>query len=179
VLATFGRGFYVLDDYSPLREMTPANLGADTYLLPLRHAYLFNTIGSAPAGSASIGDLAGNYTTPNPPSGAVFTYHVNVDPEAEETLVLIIRDDGGEKVRELELEAERGLQRVEWDLRGDPPEASASGGGGGPGGGFGQRARRGPPVEPGRYVASLGWKVGEDVVEVGPSRTFHVIGVDW
>jgi hypothetical protein len=103
-----------------------------------------------------------------------------VDPEPEETLVLIIRDDGGEKVREMELEAGPGLQRVEWDLRGDPPEASASGGGGGQGsGGFGQRARRGPPVEPGRYVASLGWRVGEDVVEVGAGRSFHVIGVDW
>jgi len=178
VLATFGRGFYILDDYSPLREMTPENLQADAHLFPLRHAYLFNTLGSAPDGSASIGDLAGNFTTPNPPSGAVFTYNVNVDPQEEEALVLIIRDAQGEQVREMELDSSMGLKRVEWDLRGDPPEAPAGGAPQG-GGGFGSRARRAPPVAPGRYVASIGWKVGDDVVEIGPSRSFHVIGVDW
>ena len=130
--------------------------------------------------SASIANLAGNYTTPNPPDGAVFTYNVSVTPEAEETLVLLIRDAAGDQIRELELDASGGLQRVEWDLRGETPEADAAGAG--PpagGGGFGRRTRRGPMVEAGRYVAAIGWKVGDDVVEVGPTRSFHVIGVQW
>lgn len=181
VLATFGRGFYVLDDYSPLREMNQETLSAEAHLFTLRDAYLFNSTGSAPAGSASIADLSGNFTTPNPPTGAVFTYQVNVDAEAEETLVLLIRDGDGEQVRELELDGSPGLRRVEWDLRGEAPEADiesgdtpARGGGGASG-----RARRGPLVEAGRYVASIGWKVGDDVVEVGPTQSFHVIGVEW
>ena len=74
--------------------------------------------------------------------------------------------------------AAQGLQRVAWDLRGEAPEVEQESGRGGFGG-FGGRNRRGPPVEPGRYVATLGWKVGEDVVEVGPTRSFHVVGVDW
>jgi hypothetical protein len=175
VLGTFGRGFYVLDDYSPLREMGEEALSADAYLFSTRDAYLFNTTGMAPAGSAGIAGLSGNYSTPNPPDGAVFTYHVGVEPQAEETLVLLIKDTQGEQVRELELEGARGLQRVAWDLRGEAPEADQGSGRGG----FGGRNRRGPPVEPGRYVATLGWKVGEDVVEVGPTRSFHVMGVDW
>jgi hypothetical protein len=177
VLATFGRGFYILDDYSPLREMTPENLSSDAFLFPLRDAYLFQTTGSAPAGSASIGDLAGNFTTPNPPFGAVFTYNVTADAEEEESLVLLIRDGDGEEIRELELDATGGLQRIAWDLRANAPDPADTPAGGGSS--FGNRTRRGPLVGAGRYEATLGWKVGDDVVEVGEARSFHVREVQW
>jgi photosystem II stability/assembly factor-like uncharacterized protein len=175
VLGTFGRGFFVLDDYTPLREMNEEALSADAHLFSLRDAYLFNSTGMAPAGSAGIADLSGNFSTPNPPDGAVFTYQVRMEAQEEETLVLWIRDAEGELVRELELDATPGLRRVSWDLRGEAPGAEEEGGRGG----FSGRSRQGPLVEAGRYVASLGWKVGEDVVEVGPARSFHVIGVQW
>ncbi|MBT8397187.1 MAG: hypothetical protein KJN92_09480 [Gemmatimonadetes bacterium] len=136
--------------------------------------------GSAPAGSASISNLAGNFTTPNPPTGAVFTYHLSVEAEEEETLVLLIKDAAGDQVREIELDSSMGLQRVVWDLREAPPVPSADAEGQeGPRARFQGRSRRGPLVEPGRYQASLGWKVGEDVVEVGEARSFHVVGVQW
>ena len=45
VLATFGRGFYILDDYSALREITPQALAEEARLFPLRDAYLFNPLG--------------------------------------------------------------------------------------------------------------------------------------
>jgi hypothetical protein len=184
VLATFGRGFYVLDDYSPLREMNQETLAADAHLFSLRDAYLFNSTGLSPAGSASIADLSGNFTTPNPPDGAVFTYHVTVEPQPEESLVLLIKDASGGQVREIELDSSPGLRRVEWDLRGEAPQAgqgaaAPAGGGAFGGGGFGGRARRGPLVEPGRYQASIGWKVGDDVVEIGKAQSFHVVGVQW
>jgi hypothetical protein len=51
VLGTFGRGFYVLDDYSPLREITPQTLAEDVHLFPLRDPYLFSPTGLAPAGT--------------------------------------------------------------------------------------------------------------------------------
>ena len=182
VLGTFGRGFYVLDDYGPLREMSAETLSSDAHLFPLRNVHQFNTTGSAPAGSASISNLAGNFTTPNPPYGAVFTYLVNVDAEEEETLVLLIKDGAGELVREMEMDSSAGLQRVAWDLRADPPEADESAGGDeGPAAARRPqgRSQRGPLVDPGRYQAILGWKVGEDIVEVGEARSFQVIGVQW
>ncbi len=76
VLGTFGRGFYVLDDYSALREITPQTLAEEARLFPLRDAYLFSQLGLAPAGTAGIGPMSGNWTAPNPPFGAVFTYNV-------------------------------------------------------------------------------------------------------
>jgi photosystem II stability/assembly factor-like uncharacterized protein len=178
VLGTFGRGFYVLDDYSPLREITPEALAEEVRLFPLRNAYLFNMTGLAPAGSAGIGSLSGNFTTPNPPSGAVFTYHVNRAVEEGETLVLLVKDGGGNLVREMGLNAVPGLRRVEWNLRADPPPADSAQAGGaqaGPGGPGQRGVRQGALVQPGRYVASVAWKKGEELVEVGPGQSFHVV----
>ena len=69
VLATFGRGFYVLDDYSALRDITPATLAEDARLFPLRDAVLFNLLGLAPAGSAGLSPLSGLWRAENPPFG--------------------------------------------------------------------------------------------------------------
>jgi photosystem II stability/assembly factor-like uncharacterized protein len=178
VLGTFGRGFYVLDDYSPLREITPEALSEEVRLFPLRNAYLFTMTGLAPAGSAGIGSLSGNFTTPNPPSGAVFTYNVNRVAEEAESLVLLVKDGSGNLVREMGINAARGLRRVEWNLRADPPAADTAQGGGAQAGsgGPGQRGgRQGALVHPGRYVASVAWKKGDELVEVGPGQSFHVV----
>ena len=81
VLGTFGRGFYVLDDYSRAARDARADAAPRTRsLYPLRDAYIFNQTGMAPAGTAGIGPMAGNWTAPNPPFGAVFTYSVNAGP---------------------------------------------------------------------------------------------------
>ncbi len=47
VMATFGRGFWILDDYSPLREVSAQTLGEEARLFPLRHAYQFTPWGVA------------------------------------------------------------------------------------------------------------------------------------
>ena len=62
VLATFGRGFYILDDYSALRDISPATLAEDVRLFPLRDAYLHNLLGLAACGQrgalAAVGIVA-------------------------------------------------------------------------------------------------------------------------
>jgi hypothetical protein len=125
VLATFGRGFYILDDYSALRDVNAAALAADATLFRLRDVYSYSQTGMAPAGTAGIGSMSGNWTTPNPPFGAVFTYNVSKDMPADAKLVLTITDDAGKQVRRLDLEKTAGLRRVVWNLRGDAPAAPA------------------------------------------------------
>jgi hypothetical protein len=177
ILATFGRGFYILDDYSALREITPQTLAEEARLFPLRDAPSFNQTGMAPAGTAGIGPLAGNWTAPNPPFGAVFTYSVATALPADAKLVLTIADESGKQVRRLDLDKSAGLRRVAWDLRGDPP-APASGTAGGPGqaaGGFGGFGRgQVPPVAAGRYRATLGTLVGDKVTPIGGPQSFQV-----
>ncbi len=75
VLATFGRGFYVLDDYTPLRGLTPAQLEAGPALFPVKPAWTYverRPLGGR--GKASQGDAF--YTAPNPPFGATLTYYL-------------------------------------------------------------------------------------------------------
>jgi photosystem II stability/assembly factor-like uncharacterized protein len=75
VLATFGRGFYVLDDLAPLRAADPAALDRDGLLLPLRKAWLYvqgSRIGDRDQGA--VGETW--YSAPNPPFGAVFSWYL-------------------------------------------------------------------------------------------------------
>jgi hypothetical protein len=179
VLGTFGRGFYILDDYSPLRELTREALAEEARLFPLRDAYLFSNIGYAPAGTAGIGPMSGNWTTPNPPSGAVFTYHVKQDLPADTKLVLTISDADGEQVRRMDLEKTAGLRRVAWNLRADPePQAAGERGRGGQqagrGGFQGRGGNQGRIVEAGSYRAVLGRMVGNTVTPLGASQSFAV-----
>src|SRR5690606_35721172 len=95
VMGTFGRGFYVLDDYTSLREITPQNIASEARIYPLRHAYSFQQGGVAPAGAAGKLPMSGNYATPNPPIGAYITYSVGQNFQSDARLVLTIADAGG------------------------------------------------------------------------------------
>ena len=76
--ATFGRSFYVLDDYSPLRYVDEAMLQSGSVLFPVRHTYWY--VPRRPHSCATPGcvDSQGDayYVAPNPPFGAVFTYYL-------------------------------------------------------------------------------------------------------
>jgi hypothetical protein len=77
--ATFGRGFYVLDDYTSLRELASGALASGSTVFPVRDAwwYIPNTPMQA-RGKPTLG--SDDYTAPNPPFGAVFTYYVDEVP---------------------------------------------------------------------------------------------------
>ena len=75
VLATFGRGFYVLDDCSPLRHASPQALAAAATLFPVKESLLF--LESRPLGLRGKSFQGESYyAAPNPPAGAVFTWHL-------------------------------------------------------------------------------------------------------
>ncbi len=83
--ATFGRSFFVLDDYSPLRELTAESLASEKMLFPVRDALWY--IPRMPLGEQRTGSKSSQgdayYIAPNPPFGAVITYYL---PEGIETL---------------------------------------------------------------------------------------------
>ncbi len=78
--ATFGRGFYVLDDYSPLREIADGALEGAGGVMPVRDAwwYIPNVPNQAP-GRPTLGSTA--YAAPNPPFGATLTYYLPETPK--------------------------------------------------------------------------------------------------
>jgi hypothetical protein len=73
VAASFGRGFYVLDDYSALRQMKPSSLNATAALFDTRPAKWFIP-------RSNLGNTGADfYIADNPTFGAVFTYHLSQD----------------------------------------------------------------------------------------------------
>jgi photosystem II stability/assembly factor-like uncharacterized protein len=75
VAASFGRGFYVLDNYSPLRDINKTNLDKKAYLFPIKDALLY--VPSAPLGESGVGSQGSNlWTGTNPEFGAIFTIHI-------------------------------------------------------------------------------------------------------
>ncbi|MCB9296970.1 MAG: glycosyl hydrolase [Lewinellaceae bacterium] len=96
VLGTFGRGFYVLDDYSPLRQMAEENLQAEAKIFPVSDGLVY--IESVPLGRREKGFQGDNfYTAPNPPIGATFTYYLKEDIK---TLKEQRREEEKEKIKE-------------------------------------------------------------------------------
>jgi photosystem II stability/assembly factor-like uncharacterized protein len=78
VLGTFGRGFYVLDDYAPLRKLRREDFEKTAILYPVKPALMY--IQRYPLGLRDKGHLGSNYfSTPNPPPGTVFTYYLKDD----------------------------------------------------------------------------------------------------
>lgn len=76
-LATFGRGFFILDDYTPLRGITEERLQQEVVLFPVKDALRYvetSRFGLLPLAKAFQGDTY--FVAPNPPFGAVFTYHL-------------------------------------------------------------------------------------------------------
>ncbi|HEX6964806.1 MAG TPA: hypothetical protein VF166_03330 [Gemmatimonadaceae bacterium] len=75
VVATFGRGFYVLDNLAILRALTPTVLASEATLFPVKRAPLF--VRSDPLGGSGAGWQGSDfYTAPDPPYGAQFTYYL-------------------------------------------------------------------------------------------------------
>ena len=83
--ATFGRGFYVLDDYTPLREIARGALTSDARLFPVRDAWWY--VPSVPMqarGKPSLG--SDDFTATNPPFGAIITYYLKDEKQTAEEL---------------------------------------------------------------------------------------------
>ena len=145
VAATFGRGFYVLDDYSSLRFLSPESLKNNLVFSP-RKALQYNPIRS---GSTSQG--SNTFYAKNPDYGVIFTFYLNDDlltkkekrKKAEEKLeksnsnipfpgwqeldseinerspkiVIEIFDSENKFINRLSADYKKGFNRVSWDLK--------------------------------------------------------------
>ena len=123
VVATYGRGFFILDDVTPLRQLTPQAVAETAHLFELRPAYRFRSI-TEPM-------LMPDDPTEgrNPPEGAAINFFLKSAPKKssdgkadDDTVKLVIADGSGNVVRTLKAgkDASAGLNRVWWNLRMDP-----------------------------------------------------------
>ena len=126
-----------------------------------------------------------DWTAPNPPYGAILTYHLRDAAPAGTQWAINITDATGRDVRRIDLTGEAGVKRVVWNLAGAPPAPPAppagapaaparGGGGGGRAGGRGG-AGGGTPVTEGRYVATIGKVTNGTFTAVGAPQSFSVV----
>jgi photosystem II stability/assembly factor-like uncharacterized protein len=115
VLATYGRGFWILDDITPLEQLTPDVLGANAYLFRPRDAYRFRLTTQPNPDENHINDPN---VGQNPPYGADINYFLKSAPEGD--VRVVIQDAAGHTLRTLKGTKEPGINRVWWDLRSEP-----------------------------------------------------------
>ena len=81
VLGTLGRGFYVLDDYTPLRGLNKETIDKAAHIFPVKTALEY--VESNPLGLRGTGSQgASHYAAPNPAFGATFTYYLKIAPKS-------------------------------------------------------------------------------------------------
>lgn len=156
VIGTFGRGVYIFDDYSPIREINTNNLDKEAYFFPIKDAVMFQEDNS----SSRRNEGESFYRGENLPSTAVITYYLKEsvktkkqlrldkekelrdagktppypsyqelkleDDEQSPYLLFAIKDKSSNIIRQLTAPASKGINRINWDLRSASSDAPNS-----------------------------------------------------
>jgi len=112
VIGTYGRGIWILDDITPIQQMTNEISASSTHLFAPRPVYRFQPITGpfAMFDDQSDGD--------NPPPGAPINYWLSAD--AKDSVMISIKDASNNVIRKMYHHGKAGLNRLWWDLREDP-----------------------------------------------------------
>ncbi len=108
VVATYGRGFWILDDITPLRTLTPEVTAQAVHFFPPRAAWRFRRPDGpfAPIDDPTVGD--------NPPDGASLNFWLKSAPK--DSVRITIADSSGKIVRTYKVKGVAGMNRTWWDL---------------------------------------------------------------
>jgi photosystem II stability/assembly factor-like uncharacterized protein len=158
VLATHGRGIWVIDDITPWRALTPELLNQEAAFVSARPVQqrIDGNGGSASGAATFIGD--------NPPDAAVITYYQK-SRHLFGKLKLEVLDSTGRVLDTLPASKRPGLNRVVWSMREKPPRVP-------PAVQIAGAGTQGPRYLPGTYTVRMtkGGKVSETKLTVGLDR---------
>jgi len=147
IFGTHGRSVWILDDITPLEQLSEEVLKSESYLFKVKTAERFRRFSH----KGNTGHKL--FIGPNPQYGALITYYLNTSLGRRDNVRITILDSEGEQVRRLQGTKKRGFNRVGWNLRyaGPARQGAAQGRPGG-------RTSSGPYVVPGEYTIELSVK---------------------
>ncbi len=145
VLATFGRGFYSLDDITPLRHLNEKKLAGEGALFPVRKTYVY--------AEQPFARTSGVNNSPNPPHGATATVYLR---EKTAGVKVIVTDADKKAVAELPVPSAAGLHRVTWNMRAG-------------------QGRQGGLVSPGKYTFTLAIPGRDKNVTLSPPQVVELV----
>jgi photosystem II stability/assembly factor-like uncharacterized protein len=165
ILATHGRGVYIVDDLTPIRQLTPEIRNAEVAFLPARTA--------VQKIAAGIQEFAGDdeFSGENPDDSAQIVYYLKKRHVIGD-LKIEVFDAAGKLLSTLPAGKRKGINRVPWSMRLPPPKLPAatslviSGG----------NAFEGPRVPPGTYMVKLakgGQTLTQEIQVVSDPRAKH------
>jgi len=193
-VSTFGRGFYILDDYSPLQNINEKTLLDENYkLFDVKDAWMFIFR------NATFSALGSSYfKAENPPFGATFTYYIKEAPktlkqqrkekekelvkkgepvyypswdelrkeddEEKPYLLFTVYDENDNIVRKLKTDVKEGINRITWDLR----YASTN-----PVKKANDENASGYPVMPGKYKVTMSININGKITQVSEPKEFN------
>ncbi|HEX5890144.1 MAG TPA: hypothetical protein VFY61_15655 [Pyrinomonadaceae bacterium] len=157
IVGTHGRGIFILDDITPLQQLSQKVMESEAHLFDVRPGTIWMN-------DPRLGRYWGGaklFRGANPAPGTAISYYLKSAPTGD--VKIAISDYTGKVVRNITGTKEVGLNRVQWNLRSDPPPRPTGGGGGGfgggggggGGGGFGNIFTLGLPLEAGTYNLKL------------------------
>ncbi len=151
IIATHGRGIFILDDIRPMRNLTKEIWEKDVYVFQTPDITLNN--GKYGWGGPSV---SGGWSAGNPSSIPSINYYLKTRI-ATGKATLEIYDEKGTLIQEMPGSIRKGINKIDWNLRSSPPKV-ASGSTKPDGAGFAA-----PMVLPGTYTIKL--KIGDKVYE--------------
>jgi photosystem II stability/assembly factor-like uncharacterized protein len=158
VLATHGRGIWIVDDITPLRALTPDLMSQEATFVSARPVQqrIEGSGGWANGDAAFVGD--------NPPDAAVIAYYQR-SRHLFGRLKLEVLDASGRVIDELPASKRPGLNRVTWTMREKPPRVP-------PAAQIAFSSAVGPRLVPGTYTVRMtkAGKVSETKLTVGLDR---------
>ena len=115
VVGTYGRGFWILDDITPLQQLTSEVVSSEAHLFEPRQAYRF-----LPTTGGSMRMRYDAASGEEPPEGAFINYWLSNPDGLEEKVQLQIKNALNQTIRIIEGTKDTGINRVWWDLEGEP-----------------------------------------------------------
>lgn len=195
VIGTFGRGIYILDDYSPLRQVSKETFDKGFHMFPIKDALMYN--GDRSYAKENQGETF--YRVDNPTFGATFQYYLK-EPvktlkaerkekekelrEEDKTppypsfaelrkedlqegpyLIFKIMDENDNVVRMLSSPMKKGINRITWDLRYPDPSPASEA--------TDINRAAGLAVMPGEYKVSVFQNVDGEITKLSEPVSFN------